>query len=588
MRRIFSILLFSLITLSNILYSEQKLELNSLEFENTNWGYNPTDGVYYKIGLVYCENPVNTEYESLALYVPKEYLTCTESEGKYNCKINSSGKKGSYTAKNAPMVMPVNTPGYSAMKAPTSYDYRTVSEFLQKGIIYIYAGCRGKYDEQTNFTSGAPWGVTDLKAAVRYIRYNKDLIPGDSNKIYTFGMSGGGAQSCLMGATGNSPLYQNYLTEIGAKMEDKNGKEIKDNVKGSQCWCPITNLDTADAAYEWNMGQYYFEGTRANDTFTKSLSDDLAEEYAKYVNDIKLKDPKGNVLTLTNTNEGSYYDYLKLVIEESLNNFFEDTTFPYTPDGGRPFNQPPGPNPEPSKTYNTTEEYINDKNSDYEWLYYDNFTKKATIKSVGDFVKHCKLAKKDVAAFDDLNRNQAENQVFGTDINEKVKHFDKTVYKLLSNNNETYANKSGWNENYITDYLNDLDDVDLLGVNITTRLNMYNPMYYLIDYYEGYKTSDVADYFRINTGLFQPDTGNVVEMNLYLALKSLGKNVEFTTVWEKQHVEAERKGDANTNFISWIEQIEGANEDNKETDTSFSILMKINYLIYSLSLLLLV
>ena len=35
--------------------------------------------------------------------------------------------------------------------------------------------------------------------------------------------------------------------KIGAAINDANGNEIKDNIKGSQCWCPITNLDTADA-----------------------------------------------------------------------------------------------------------------------------------------------------------------------------------------------------------------------------------------------------------------------------------------------------------------------------------------------------
>ena len=94
---------------------------------------------------------------------------------------------------------------------------------------------------------------------------------------------------------------------------------------------------------------------------------------------------------------------------------------------------------------------------------------------------------------------------------------------------------------------------------MTYRLNMYNPMYYLCDYYEGYKKSDVADYFRINTGIFQSDTGNVVEMNLYLALINYGKNVLFTTVWEQQHIKAERKGDSDTNFINWISEIEKGN-----------------------------
>ena len=133
-----------------------------------------------------------------------------------------------------------------------------------------------------------------------------------------------------MGVTGNSDLYTKYLEENGAAMKDAAGNKIKDNVKGSQCWCPITNLDTANAAYEWNIRQYFSTDTRTPDTFTKSLSDDLTKKFVEYVNDIRLKDPKGNVLTLTETNKGSYYDYLKTVIEQSLNNFISDTSFPWT------------------------------------------------------------------------------------------------------------------------------------------------------------------------------------------------------------------------------------------------------------------
>ena len=55
-------------------------------------------------------------------------MTCTSSNGTYTCTINSSGTKGSYSASNAPLVMPVNTSGYSAIKAPTSYS--TVSNFV--------------------------------------------------------------------------------------------------------------------------------------------------------------------------------------------------------------------------------------------------------------------------------------------------------------------------------------------------------------------------------------------------------------------------------------------------------------------------
>ena len=586
MSRIFSVLFFSFIIFSNINFSLEKLE-STLDFDKTNWSFDSTNGVYYQIGVVYCLNTTNTDYQSFGIYVPKEYLTCTQSGEKYSCEINSSGKKESFTASTAPIVMPVNTPGYSAMKAPTTYEYNTVSEFIKKGIIYLYAGCRGRYETSTTFTSGAPWAVVDLKTAIRYVRYNKKLIPGDKDKIYTFGMSGGGAQSCLMGVTGNSELFTKYLEANGAAMKDSEGKDIKDNIKGSQCWCPITNLDTADEAYEWNMGQYYSTGTRADGTFTKLLSDDLAAEYVKYVNAIKLKDPKGNELTLTETNTGSYYDFLKSVIEESLNNFFKDTTFPYTPDT-RPGPFPPHTESELSVTYNNISEYIAAKNNGTEWLLYDEATKKASITSVGDFVKNCKNARKNVGAFDDLNWGQAENQVFGTSPDEKVKHFDQILYNLLNTNKAKYEGKEGWKDTYPEEYLNDFGDVDSIGNNVTTRLNMYNPMYYLIDYYGGNGTSDVADYFRINTGIAQSDTGNVVEMNLYLALLNYGKNVEFTTVWEKEHVEAERTGTSTANFISWVTEIEKGGDDTTDnTDKNSSNCINLSYLEYLLSLLIL-
>ena len=581
MHRINTILLFITIIFSFLVYSNQKLVLNDLEFNTSNWDFDSTNGVYYQIGLKYCTNIVNIDYQTMAIYVPKEFLSCNENGDKYKCDINKSGKKGWFSASNAPIVFPVETPGYSAMKAPTSYKYETVSAYVTKGIIFAYAGCRGRYEGGETFPAGAPWGITDLKTAIRYLRYNKNFIPGDTGKIYTFGFSGGGAQSCLMGVTGNSELYTKYLENNGAAMEDSEGNKIKDNVKGSQCWCPITNLDTADEAYEWNMGQYYNIDTRAEGKFTEVLSKDLAGEYVKYVNDIKLKDPKGNELTLTETNSGTYYDYLKSIIEESLNNFFSDTTFPWTRK-----DEKPGPRPEnleEEKTFNTISEYISFLNSENEWVKYDSTKNKYIITNIGDFVKNCKSASKKVGAFDDFNRNQAENQVFGISGTNYSKHFDKIMYNLLNNNKEKYQTKSDWKDSYPDDYLNDFDDKDSLQSEISYRLNMYNPMYYLISYYQGFNTSDVADYFRINSGIFQSDTGNVVEMNLYLALMNLGKKVNFTNVWEKQHTKAERKGDSDTNFINWIAEIENVNDDTP----NFSNNINFNYFINLLGLLLL-
>lgn len=96
--------------------------------------------------------------------------------------------------------------------------------------------------------------------------------------MFMFGMSGG-AQSSIIGASGDSELYTPYLESIGAAMTDAAGQSIRDAVFGAMAWCPITSLDYADEAYEWNMGQYASTSTRASDTFTSALSKDMATAF---------------------------------------------------------------------------------------------------------------------------------------------------------------------------------------------------------------------------------------------------------------------------------------------------------------------
>ena len=209
----------------------------SLEkIDMTKWQYNADDDVYYQTGISYCANPADEAYETLAVFVPGASMTGTENgDGTYTCELNADGEVNGYTAATAPVVMPINTPGYSAQKALT--EYTDVSSYTEAGFVYVHAGCRGR-------DSGAPAGVTDLKAAIRYVRWCDGLIAGDAESIFTFGMSGGGAQSAIVGSTGDSDLYDAYLEEIGAVEGES------DAVLGSMCWCPITNLDSADAAYE--------------------------------------------------------------------------------------------------------------------------------------------------------------------------------------------------------------------------------------------------------------------------------------------------------------------------------------------------
>ena len=570
----------------NALVKDYDVDFAGLTFDETKWVYDSDNDVYYQIGVQYCAQPAALDYETLAVVVPGAYLTGMDNgDGTYTCTSNPDGTVNGFTAETAPMMMPVNTAGYSAQTAATSYSYSSVSAYLDAGYVYVYSGCRGRSngyndDGTLAYAGGAPWGVTDLKAAVRYLRLNNDTIPGDSERIFAFGHSGGGAQSAVLGASGDSELYFDYLASIGAAMYDEDGNYISDAICGAMCWCPITSLDYADEAYEWNMGQYMDSGIRAEGTWTKALSQDLAACYGEYLNQLGLKDEDGNALILEQSEDGiyasgSYYDYVLGQIELSLNNFLEDTKFPYTPsnsmmaDGG--FGPPPdggaggppddgGPMPwltgesdTESVTYETPEDYINSLNENETWVEYDAATGKAHVTSIAAFARQQKTASKNVAAFDDLSRGQAENYVFGDSQNDAL-HFDAAMAAILEENQEKYSQYSDFDPQYVTEYQEYKTSVDDWGNDSLTRQNMYNPMYFLSDYYEGCGSSHVASHWRIHTGITQGDTALTVEMNLALALQqnSSVDDVEFQTVWGQGHTMAERTGSSETNFIAWV------------------------------------
>ena len=400
---------------------------------------------------------------------------------------------------------------------------------------------------------------TFFKAGIRYLRYNDGVIAGDMDRIFTFGMSGGGAQSALLGSTGDSDLYTPYLEEIGAVME------TSDAVDGSMCWCPITSLDEGDEAYEWNMGV-----TRTDLTGEEqSISDALAEAYAEYVNAEGFVDEDGNALTLEESDEGiyqagSYYDYIKSVIEASLNNFLTDTTFPYdadsaegggmpgggAPDGEKPDAEAPdraapdGTSPDGagpadadtsastdtgttsvadamnqsgqndnitrtqqsnsvtiSGTYETAQDYIDALNANGTWVTYDADTNTATITSVADFVKAMKSASKSLGAFDQLDASQGENTLFGYG-DRNGAHFDATLAQILEDLGSDYAD----------DYAADLEKTGSLGTSVATRVAMYSPLYFLMASEDGYGTSTVASHWRIRTGIDQGDTALCTEV----------------------------------------------------------------------------
>ena len=532
----------------------------SLTFDNAAWQYDEANDIYWQVGVVYVANPASLDYETLGIYVPGAYLEASANgDGTYTASVKSDAQVGQFTAATAPYVLPVNTPGFNASQAPT-WLADGIASYTQAGMIYLQPGIRGR-DNTTDsqgqeVVGGAPWGVTDLKAAIRYVRYNKDVLPGDTDKIVSFGHSGGGAQSAILGASGDSTLYNPYLEALGAAMKDKEGNPISDAPYGTMTWSPITSLDYADAAYEWNLGQFADSNTRAEGTFTQALSQDLAKEYANYINQLGLKH-EGQALTLAESSEGiytqgSYATFLEGVVNQSLNNFLADTSFPYTSDGAGP-----GGSTE-SVTYETAQAYIDSLNAETQWVTYDAAANRAKISSLADFAKYVKTASKSVPAFDALDRSLAENAVFGVaDANEL--HFDQLVARLLKNNQAKYESLTDWNSQYVTDFESDLAKTDSLGKTIAERQDLYNPMFYLTSAYSGYQTSKPAPHWRIRSGLSQGDTALTVETNLALALENQAngavKSVDFATVWGQGNTTAERTGHASANFIQWVQEI---------------------------------
>lgn len=535
------------------------------------WKYNESDNVYYQLGIQYVSNPADEKYENLGIFVPGSYFDGRENgDGTYTVTVNKSKKAGGFTSETAPFVMPIQTPGYSACDAPADY-VGQVKEYTDAGLIFVYAGARGR-------DHGLPAGVTDFKAAIRYVRHNKSVLPGDTDRFFTFGMSGGGAQSALMGATGDAKEYDKYLREIGAAMDES------DAVMGSMDWCPITNLNVADEAYEWELGV----ARTGLDSETKAVSDGLAKEFALYINTLGLKDGKGDELTLKQSPDGlyhagSYYDHLKGIIETSLNNFLSDTFFPYNQDKQKaalgqnmilpPNWKPRGPqgigaategqvsaedmdgvsrrtgntgNVDLSGTYETAESYIDALNKNEKWVLYDAKTNTAKIASVEAFMRNVKQLQKNVGAFDSMDKSQPENTLFGLG-DGKGLHFDEYMAKVLKESGSKLA----------SEYEADIAKKDALGSTTAERQNMYNPMYYLSEAYPGYRTSKVAKYWRIHAGIFQGDTAISTEMAYALALENYGNDVEsvdFTEVWGLYHTEAERKGTSTGNFIEWVRE----------------------------------
>ncbi len=198
-----------------------------------------------------------------------------------------------------------------------------------------------------------------------------------------------------------------------------------------------------------------------------------------------------------------------------------------------------------SGTYETVQDYIDAMNADGEWVTYDAENGTVKISSVADFVKAFKSASKNLGAFDQLDAGQGENTLFGYG-NGSGAHFDAVLAAILFELENEYA----------ADYSEDLAKTDSLGNTFDYRLNMYTPLYFLLESEEGYRTSNVAKYWRIRTGIAQGDCALSTEVDLALALENYEGvvSVDFETIWGAGHTQAERTGSSTDNFVFWVNE----------------------------------
>ena len=436
--------------------------------------------------IIYVKNPVDTNFQKLSIFVPETYY-----EG------NSIG---TYNLKTAPIFFPNTVGGYM----PGAPERPGINKFLKKpnatfyallhGYIVVSPGARGRglKNENGKFTGTAPACIVDLKAAVRYLRHNKEIIPGDVEKIISNGTSAGGALSSLLGSTGNHPDYEPYLKELGATDE-------RDDIFAASCYCPITNLENADKAYEWEfcgLNDYHkvkFERiecspnpkiTPINGEMSKlqiDLSTKLKALFPEYLNKLNLKSSTGTPLTIDDEGNGTFKDYIKsFVIKSAQKELDKGTNLSHL-------------------------EWITIVNNEIIDLDFDKYIKFRTRM-------------KDTPAFDNISMGTPENELFGTP-EIQYRHFTE-FSKIYSAVNGELAEES--------------------------QVKLMNPMNYISD-----KSCNTAKNFRIRHGAIDRDTSLAISAILAITLEMNGINVDYHLPWGIPH-----SGDYDLDeLFVWIDKI---------------------------------
>lgn len=463
--------------------------------------------------LQYCAHPLDP-IQTLNLFVPESYY---HHEGDQL-----------YAKDAVPIFMPNTVGGYLPGPATEpgvdahSQQINSLFRALVHGYVVVSVGVRGRTSgkisneffegsagNQGVVASGhmvgrAPACIVDYKAAIRYLRHNRDLIPGNVDRIITSGTSAGGALSALAGASGNSPLYQAYLNEIGAVDE-------RDDIFAANCYCPIHNLEHADAAYEWQFNgfndYYRTKHQKTDDGFIRvpdigtmsaeqiAVSNDLKKLFPEYLNRLNLHDAQGNQLILDAEGEGSFKDYVKQAVIDSAN--AELTT--HDNQRQRQTLMTPGSAIDEQDYFVRANGWI----VDFDWQAY--VAKITRMKAA--------------PAFDALDLSCPENEEFG-DQQVSARHF--TTYS------QVHSTVSG---------------AELAQDKL---IKLMNPTRLLDD-------SDVmiAKHWRIRHGAFDRDTSLAIPIILQTMLTNRGYDVDFALPWGLPH-----SGDYDLDeLFTWIDDL---------------------------------
>ena len=410
--------------------------------------------------IVYVKNPVDTDYQIMNIYIPSAYF--------------SGGQVAGYNERTAPIFFPNAVGGYMPAKPITLADgdgknVNASAYALLQGFVVASPGARGR----TSDVGRAPSCIVDLKAAVRYLRYNDCIMPGDAEKIVSNGTSAGGALSALLGASGNSSDYEPYLRALGAA-------RARDDIFAVSAYCPITDLEHADAAYEWEfngcnnyrkmditMLDYKVQRTYVTGTLTEdeqSVSSDLKRLFPLYINNLKLVS-NGTPLLLNADGNGTFKDAIALLVIDSANKALASGT----------------------------------DMSRYDFLTIEKG--KVTAVDFDAYIAY-RGRQKLPPAFDALDGSSGENNLFGNKTLE-FRHFTKYG---------TEHGKAG------------------IETAETSVIKMMNPLNYIDS-----SVAVSAKHWRIRHGTKDSDTALAVPFILASKLEAAGFSVDFTYPWDKVH-----------------------------------------------------